>query len=61
MLGHVALEWNLEPFQLAPTVVVALLYARRVRTLARRGIPTLRTDEEGDVEIDVNAGGWQVD
>src|SRR5215207_11329070 len=35
MLG----EWNLEPLQLAPTIGVALLYARRVQTLARRGTP----------------------
>jgi putative membrane protein len=32
-------EWNLEPLQLAPTLVVAFLYARRARTLARRGLP----------------------
>jgi putative membrane protein len=31
--------WNLEPLQLVPTVVVALLYARRAHTLARRGTP----------------------
>ena len=31
--------WNLEPIQLLPTLVVAVLYARRVRTLARRGAP----------------------
>jgi putative membrane protein len=35
MLG----EWTLEPLQLAPTVIVAVLYARRVRTLADRGTP----------------------
>jgi putative membrane protein len=35
MLG----EWNLEPLQLAPTVIVAVLYARRVQTLAARGTP----------------------
>jgi cytochrome c oxidase assembly factor CtaG len=39
VLAHVTLEWSLEPLQLAPTIVVALLYARRVRTLARRGTP----------------------
>src|SRR5919197_4583155 len=32
-------EWNLEPTQLLPTVVVAVLYARRARTLAVRGTP----------------------
>ena len=31
--------WNLEPLQLAPTIVVSLLYLRRTRTLARRGTP----------------------
>src|SRR5215212_3351507 len=35
MLG----EWNLEPLQLAPTIAVAVLYGRRVRTLAARGTP----------------------
>ena len=30
-------------------------------TLARHGVPTLRTDQEGDVEIDINAGEWHVD
>src|SRR5215208_1836174 len=32
-------EWNLEPIQLLPTVLVAVLYARRAHTLARRGTP----------------------
>jgi putative membrane protein len=32
-------SWNLEPLQLAPTLVAALLYARRVRTLEARGTP----------------------
>jgi cytochrome c oxidase assembly factor CtaG len=32
-------QWNLEPLQLVPTVVVAVLYARRARTLALRGTP----------------------
>jgi putative membrane protein len=32
-------SWNLEPLQLAPTVVFAVLYLRRARTLARRGTP----------------------
>jgi cytochrome c oxidase assembly factor CtaG len=31
--------WNLEPLQLAPTLVAALLYLRRVRTLELRGTP----------------------
>ena len=35
-------SWTLEPLQLVPTLVVALLYARRVRTLRRRGIPVAR-------------------
>jgi len=32
-------QWNLEPLQLVPTVVVAVLYARRAHTLALRGTP----------------------
>jgi putative membrane protein len=32
-------SWSLEPLQLVPTLVVAALYARRVRTLRGRGIP----------------------
>jgi cytochrome c oxidase assembly factor CtaG len=32
-------SWSLEPLQLAPTLLVAALYARRVRTLRRRGTP----------------------
>ena len=32
-------SWRLEPLQLVPTLVVAALYARRVRTLRRRGTP----------------------
>jgi cytochrome c oxidase assembly factor CtaG len=35
----VDLVWNLEPLQLLPTAVVALLYAKRANTLARRGTP----------------------
>ncbi|HEY7632229.1 MAG TPA: cytochrome c oxidase assembly protein [Thermoleophilaceae bacterium] len=31
--------WSLDPIQLAPLALVALLYARRVATLARRGRP----------------------
>ena len=34
-----ALVWNLEPLQLLPTAVVALLYAKRANTLSRRGTP----------------------
>jgi putative membrane protein len=30
-------KWTLEPVQLVPVVLVAVLYARRVRTLRRRG------------------------
>jgi putative membrane protein len=32
-------SWRLEPLQLVPTLLVAVLYARRVRTLRRRGTP----------------------
>jgi putative membrane protein len=32
-------SWRLEPLQVIPTLVVALLYARRVRTLKRAGTP----------------------
>jgi cytochrome c oxidase assembly factor CtaG len=32
-------NWTLEPLQLAPLVLVGVLYARRARTLARRGTP----------------------
>jgi putative membrane protein len=32
-------NWTLEPFQLAPLVLGGALYARRARTLARRGTP----------------------
>ncbi|HVU79102.1 MAG TPA: cytochrome c oxidase assembly protein [Gaiellaceae bacterium] len=31
--------WSLEPLQVAPTVIVALLYLRRTRTLAQAGRP----------------------
>jgi competence protein ComEC len=30
-------------------------------TLAEHGVPTLRTDESGDVTIDVSRGGWSVE
>jgi cytochrome c oxidase assembly factor CtaG len=39
VLASAATTWNLEPLQLAPTLVAALLYLRRTRTLARRGLP----------------------
>jgi cytochrome c oxidase assembly factor CtaG len=40
MLAHSAsTTWSFEPLQLVPLVVGALLYAKRARTLARRGIP----------------------
>ena len=35
-------SWRLEPLQLVPTLLVAALYARRVRTLRRRGTPVER-------------------
>jgi len=34
--------WSLEPLQLIPTLLVALAYAKRARTLARRGRPVPR-------------------
>jgi putative membrane protein len=34
--------WSFEPLQIVPTVVVAVLYLRRSRTLARRGQPVPR-------------------
>jgi cytochrome c oxidase assembly factor CtaG len=34
--------WSFEPLQVAPTVVVALLYVRRTRTMAREGRPAPR-------------------
>ena len=39
MLASVATTWNLEPLQIVPTAIVAILYLRRTRTLARRGLP----------------------
>ena len=39
MLASVATTWNLEPLQIVPTATVAILYLRRTRTLARRGLP----------------------
>jgi cytochrome c oxidase assembly factor CtaG len=32
-------SWSFQPLQLAPTALVALLYARRVRTLRAAGVP----------------------
>ena len=39
LTASAATTWNLEPLQLAPTLVASLLYLRRTRTLARRGLP----------------------
>lgn len=39
LLASAGTTWNLEPLQLAPTLVVAVLYLRRTRTLAQRGMP----------------------
>jgi putative membrane protein len=46
MLGVIAhlspsTSWTFDPLQVIPIVLVALLYARRVRTLRRRGAPVL--------------------
>lgn len=35
-------SWNFEPLQVVPTLVIALLYARRVRTLRDAGTPVSR-------------------
>jgi putative membrane protein len=35
-------SWSFEPLQLVPTLLVALLYARRARTLRSRGTPVPR-------------------
>jgi len=35
--------------------------AGTLATLAAHGIPTMRTDEGGDVTIDVDRGGWTVE
>jgi cytochrome c oxidase assembly factor CtaG len=44
MLAHEAVTfgWSLDPLQIVPTVVVALLYLRRSRTLAAQGRPVPR-------------------
>jgi cytochrome c oxidase assembly factor CtaG len=39
LTASLAASWNVNPLQLAPTLLVALLYLRRTRTLARRGQP----------------------
>jgi cytochrome c oxidase assembly factor CtaG len=39
VLASAATTWNLEPLQIVPTFVVSVLYLRRTRTLARRGLP----------------------
>jgi cytochrome c oxidase assembly factor CtaG len=39
VLASAATTWNLEPLQIVPTLVVSVLYLRRTRTLARRGLP----------------------
>src|SRR5581483_3702882 len=38
-VASIATSWNLEPLQLAPTLVVCFAYLRRTRTLACRGQP----------------------
>jgi cytochrome c oxidase assembly factor CtaG len=38
-LASIATQWNLEPFQLVPTLLVSFAYLRRTQTLARRGQP----------------------
>ena len=35
-------SWNLEPLQLLPAALVAAMFAKRARTLARRGTPVQR-------------------
>ena len=37
--SSVLTQWTFEPYQLVPTAVAALLYAKRVQTLRRRGTP----------------------
>jgi cytochrome c oxidase assembly factor CtaG len=39
VLASAATTWNLEPLQIVPTLLVSVLYLRRTRTLARRGLP----------------------
>jgi len=43
VLASAATTWNLEPLQIVPTLVVSVLYLRRTRTLARRGLPVPKT------------------
>jgi competence protein ComEC len=35
--------------------------ASTLKTLARHGVPTLRTDRDGDVSIEVSGGRMRVD
>jgi cytochrome c oxidase assembly factor CtaG len=39
LIASIATDWNVEPLQLAPTLLVSFAYLRRTRTLARRGQP----------------------
>jgi cytochrome c oxidase assembly factor CtaG len=39
VIASAATTWNLEPLQLVPTIVVSVLYLRRTRYLAGRGMP----------------------
>ncbi len=41
-VASIATSWNAEPLQTVPTILVALAYLRRTRTLARRGQPVER-------------------
>jgi len=44
VIAHVPVDtsWTFDPLQVGPTVLLALLYARRVRTLRRRGMSVPR-------------------
>ena len=39
LLAEAVVAWRFDPLQVAPLLLAALLYARRARTLARRGRP----------------------
>jgi cytochrome c oxidase assembly factor CtaG len=39
LAASVLTQWTFEPYQLVPTALVALLYAKRILTLRRRGTP----------------------
>lgn len=41
-MGSLVASWSFEPLQLAPTLIVALAYAARARTLARASRPVAR-------------------